>query len=177
MKRELFVHFAFWLSFFVFITVAKNHFNLGYWPFWLGGVVGIFLPDLDHLLYVLFLKPEELTSQRVGSLVGKKAVWRAIQLLYETRNERRGLIFHTVLFQVIFLALTFWMISSSVSLFGRGLVLSFSLHLCIDQIVDLMETGVFTNWLKDSPIMLNPPQVKTYWAITTILTVGMGFLS
>jgi hypothetical protein len=109
-------------------------------------------------------------------LVGKKDLRRGVELLYETRGERRGLIFHTVFFQLIFLVLTFWMMSSSGSLFGKGLVLSFALHLSIDQIVDLTEVGNFDNWLRYSPIQLDFKRAKNYWLITLILLCIMGFL-
>ncbi|HET7099418.1 MAG TPA: hypothetical protein VFI61_04265 [Patescibacteria group bacterium] len=174
MKRELFLHFSFLLSFFIFISIIKHYLNISYWPFWLGGLVGVFLPDVDHILYVLFLKPVELTSQRVNYLLQKKDFKRSIELLYETRGERRGLIFHTVYFQLIFLILTFWMLSSSGSLFGKGLVLSFSLHLLIDQIVDLMELKSFNNWLVNSPIKLDFEKSKIYWIVVLVATICLG---
>jgi hypothetical protein len=176
MRRELFLHFAFWFSFFLFVAIVRQYFSLGSWSFWLGGLVGIFLPDLDHIIYVYFVQPQELTSLRVNHLVGKKDLRRGVELLYETRGERRGLIFHTVFFQLIFLVLTFWMMSSSGSLFGKGLVLSFALHLSIDQIVDLTEVGNFDNWLRYSPIQLDFKRAKNYWLITLILLCIMGFL-
>ena len=138
MRRELFIHFSFWFSFFVLISIFKHYLSLNFWPFWLGGVIGTFLPDIDHLIYVLFLSPQELTSQRIGFLWNKKEYKRMIELLYETRSERRGLVFHTIFFQLIFLVLTFWILSSSASLFGRGLVLSFALHLSVDQLSILL---------------------------------------
>ncbi len=176
MRRELFIHFAFWFSFFVFITLTRHYFSLSYWPFWLGGIAGIILPDIDHLIYVYFVKPQDLTSQRVGYLVNKKEIGRGVELLYETRNERKELIFHSVFFQVIFLVLTFWMISSSTSFFGRGLVLSFALHLSVDQTIDLTELKSFDNWLKNSPVYLNFRNAKIYTLATVLLVCMFGFL-
>lgn len=175
MRRELFIHFSFWVSFFVFVAIVRHFLSFTYWPFFLGGVIGVFLPDIDHVLYVLFLRPQELTSQRVSFLVNKKDFWRAIEILYDTRGERRGLIFHTILFQLIFLVLTFWMMSSSGSIFGKGLVLSFALHLSVDQIVDLTELGNFDNWLKMSPIKLDLKGSQTYWIIMLLITGVFGF--
>ncbi|HTK03483.1 MAG TPA: hypothetical protein VL401_01815 [Alphaproteobacteria bacterium] len=131
-KRELFIHFAFWFSFFVFVTLFKNYFIFDYWPFWIGGILGIFLPYLDR-----FLKTEEL-------------------------------IFHTIFFQIIFLVLTFWILTSSGSLFGKGLVLSFALHLSVDQLAGLQEEKNLGN--------LNINQSKTYWMVTTIIVLVFGFL-
>jgi hypothetical protein len=176
MKRELFIHFAIWFSFFVFVTLVKHYLNFSYWPFWLGGILGIILPDIDHLIYVYFVKPQDLTSQRVGYLVNKKEIGRSVELLYETRNERKDLIFHSVFFQVIFLILAFWMMSSSGSFFGRGLVLSFALHLSVDQIIDLTELKSFDNWLKNLPIYISFGSAKIYCAITILLVCIFGFL-
>lgn len=175
MKRELLLHYLFWFAFFLFVAIFKNYLALNAWLFWIGGIVGTLLPDIDHVVYVLFLNPNELTSMRFSSLIAQKETWRAVELLYETRGERRGLIFHTIFFQIIFLVLTFWMLSSSGSLFGKGLVLAFALHLSIDQIVDLTELGSFANWLKFSPIEFDFSKAKIYWLVTTVLLVLFGF--
>lgn len=176
MRRELFLHLSIWFIFFVLVTLVNRFFSLGYWPFWVGGLIGVFLPDLDHLIYVYFVMPHELTSQRVNDLVEKRQIWRSVQLLYETRSERRGLIFHTIFFQIIFLVLTFWMISSSGSLFGRGLALSFALHLSVDQIMDIRVLGSLDNWHKYLPVYIDPSKAKTYWTITFALLCILGFL-
>lgn len=176
MRRELFIHLAFWFSFFVFISLFRHFLSLSYWPFWLGGLVGVFLPDIDHLVYVFFLSPQELTSQRLNFLLGRKEVKRAVELLYETRSERRGLIFHTFFFQIIFLILTFWLISSSASLFGRGLVLSFALHLSLDQITDLVDMKNLDNWTKIFPLNLDFRMSEIYSLAGILLVCIMGFL-
>lgn len=137
--------------------------------------MGTILPDIDHLLY-LYLRPQELTAQRVGFLIDKHEVKRVLTLLYQTRSERRDLIFHTGFFQLIFLVLTFWILTSSGSLFGRGLVLAFSLHLLIDQIVDLTEMQSFDNWLKYSPWAVDLSKAKLYWLVMVLLLCLFGFL-
>ena len=141
MRKELFIHFAFLTSFFIFVTLINKWFSLSFWPFWVGGIIGTLLPDLDHAIYALYLKPQELTSLRVSNMLKKREVWETIKFLSETRYERTKLIFHTATFQMIFLILTFWVVTSSGSIFGQGLVLAFALHLSIDQIVDISETG------------------------------------
>jgi hypothetical protein len=134
------------------------------------------LPDIDHLVYVFFLSPQELTSQRVNFLVNKKEIKRAVELLYETRSERRGLIFHTFFFQIIFLILTFWLVSSSASLFGRGLVLSFALHLSVDQLTDLIDIKSLDTWAKFLTINLDQRKAEIYCFAGFILVSIMGFL-
>ena len=139
-------------------------------------MVGVFLPDIDHLIYIFFLSPQELTSQRMNFLLGRKEIKRSIELLYETRSERRGLIFHTFFFQIILLILTFWLLSSSASLFGKGLVLSFALHIRIDQVTDLVDTKSLSNWTKIFPINLTYPMAELYTISGIILLSVMGFL-
>ncbi len=176
MRRELFIHFSFWFSFFVLISILKHFLAINYWPFWLGGLIGVFMPDLDHLVYIFFTGPQELTTQRVSFLWNNKNYKRIIELLYETRTERRGLVFHTIFFQIIFLVLTFWMMSSSASIFGKGLVLSFALHLLIDQLVDITDLKNLDNWTRFLPINLDFGKSKIYWLVATLLVVAMGFL-
>lgn len=176
MKKELFIHFSFLVSFFIFISLFRGWLNLSFWPLWLGGLLGTLLPDIDHLIYVYFLRPQELTSQRVNYMLGKRNVWGSLSLLAETRSERTKLIFHTATFQLIFLVLTFLVITSSGSMFGRGLVLAFSLHLLVDQAVDFMETGDLNNWFKNLPIRLEGRQQRLYWLIVLVLVLLFGFL-
>lgn len=174
MRKELLVHLAYSFSFLVFVSLTHNYLHLEYWPFWIGGIFGTFLPDIDHVIYVLFMRPQELTSQRVGFYLNKKDFKKALFVLYDTRNERRGLIFHTVFFQAIFLVLCFLILSSSGSPFGKGMVLAFALHLVVDQIVDLTELGSFENWLNLFPFKMTFQNARTYWIVTSSITVVMG---
>lgn len=176
MKRELFIHFSFWLFFFVIVAVVKQYFALNYWLFWLGGLLGVILPDIDHLIYVYFIKPTDLSSQRINYLVNKKELSRSVELMYETRSERRGLIFHTIFFQLIFFVLTFWILSSSGSYFGRGLVLSFILHLSVDQLIDLNDLKSLENWFTHLPFRFDFKQSKNYWIISTVVILLFGAL-
>ncbi len=146
MKRELFIHFAFWFAFFVLISIFKNYLSLSYWPFWVGGIVGNFLPDIDHLIYVFFLNPQELTSQRVNFLIKKREISRVLSLLYETRRERLGLVFHTFIFQIIFYVFSFFIVTSTTSIFVHGIVIALSMHLAVDQLVDYLEMKNLSNW-------------------------------
>ncbi len=147
-----------------------------YWPFWVGGIVGNFLPELDHFIYIYFLRPHELTSQRVSYMLGRKEILRSLNLLAGTRSERTKLIFHTAGFQLIFLVLTFLVITSSGSLLGRGLVLAFSLHLLIDQVVDLVETGNLDNWFRELPITLNNELRKGFFILMLLVFLVFAFL-
>lgn len=176
MRREIFIHFAFWFSFFVLISIFKNYLNLIYWPFWVGGLIGNFLPDIDHLIYVLFMAPQELTSQRVGFLVRRREISRVITLLYETRSERKNLVFHTFIFQIIFFVFTFFILTSSVSLLVHGIVLAFCLHLLVDQLADLFDLKNLSNWGHLFPTDLDYRKSILYLSAAFLLIFLVGFV-
>lgn len=176
MKKEIFIHFAFLISFFIFISLAKGFVSLSYWPFWLGGLIGTILPDVDHFIYIFFLRPYEYTSQRANYMLGKKDVLGTLRFLAETRYERTKIIFHTATFQIIFVVLSFWVLTSSGSIFGRGLVLAFLLHMLTDQIVDIMETGSLLNWFRDFPFEVDEKKTKSYWGIQVLMFLILAFM-
>lgn len=169
MKKEIITHFSFLIALFIFISLVKGWFSLEYLPFWFGGLLGTLLIDVDHLIYIYFLRPHELTSQRVSNLVGKRQIKKMLNLLAVTRSERTNLIFHTAYFQIIFLVFAFLVITSSGSILGRGLVLAGLLHLFVDQVIDYLETGGIQGWFKELPVTLDKKQ--THWYL-----VGSGLV-
>lgn len=166
------------ISFFIFIFLFRRWFDFYHLPFWLGGIIGTLLPDIDHILYIYLLNPVDLTSQRAVSLMKSREVARTLDLLAATRYERTRLIFHTTTFQIIFLVLTFLVVTSSGNPFGKGLVLAFSLHLLIDQLMDFMEVGDLSIWFRDFPINLSLSRQKMlfYWLGNVVLLLLFGFI-
>jgi hypothetical protein len=144
----------------------------------LGAILGTLLPDADHFLYVYLLGSSDLTSQRANYLMNRREIVRTFDLLAETRYERTRLVFHTALFQLIFLVLTFLIVTSSGSLLGKGLVLAFSLHLLVDQLVDFMTIGNLSTWFRSFPIAitLDKSRETLYWTAILLLILIFGFV-
>lgn len=176
MKKDLLTHFVFTLAFFLLASVIRNWLFISYWPFWVGAVVGMFLPDVDYLIYIYYLKPEKPTSQEAAGLIEKKSFTKSWDLLANTRYEHTDLIFHTAYFQVIFILFTFFMMTSSGSLFGMGIALSFLLHLLIDQAIDLFEKGGINNWFAKMRTTLTMRQQKYYVLANVVLLILFGFI-
>ena len=88
MRREIFIRLSFLISVLILVSIVKHWLALTCWPLWLGGALGLFLPDLDHLVYIFFLGPQELTSQRVVYLIRNRNFRGAVSLLFDTRAER-----------------------------------------------------------------------------------------
>lgn len=175
MKKEILIHLLFFLALFIFVTLFKRWFDISYLAFWIGGIIGSVLPDVDHLIYVFVFKPNEQTSIEANTLVAKREFGKTLELLSATRAERVDLIFHTAYFQLIFLLFTFLVISSSGSLLGSGLVLAFLLHLLVDQSVDFLDTGTIANWFKKVPVNLDKQQMTWYLIANIVLLLIFAF--
>lgn len=176
MKKELITHFSFFIAFFIFISLFRGWFKIEFLPFWVGGLLGTLIIDLDHLVYVYLLRPHELTSKRVSSLFGKRKIWRTFEVLAMTRSERKGLMFHTVHFQVLFIIFSFLIITSSGSILGRGLVIAALLHLLIDQVVDYLELGSVEHWFSEIPFKIEKEQTVWYMVLVGVSLLAFGFL-
>lgn len=175
MRKETIIHFIFFISFFLFASLVRGWFEVPYIFFWLGGLVGTLLPEVDHLIYIYFLNPQEHTSLRVMHKVSIKDITGVFSLLADTRTERKNLVFHTALFQLVFVILSFLVITSSGSIFGRGLVLAFLIHLLIDQIIDYVEIGNLNNWFRILKISLDNEKTRIYISVVAVIVLFFGF--
>lgn len=158
MKRSIFIQFSFLISFFFLLSVFKGWLNFSFWPLWVGAILGQFLPETDHLIYIFFLRPYELTSQRVRYLLKNGNIKGAIRLISETKEERSNLIFHNLTFEIILFILAFLVITSSDNLIGQGIVLSFLLHLQVSKLI---------NFQKDRTVSI---------ILGFVATIALGFL-
>lgn len=135
MKRVFFIHFSFLVSFFIILSLINSWFSISYWPLWLGALVGSILPEIDSLVYVFFINSQELTSQRVIYLVKKGSFLSAVRLLIDTSAERGNLVFHSLSFIVVSYLLLFWLVTSSGSIFGKGIVFAMLVHLITSELI------------------------------------------
>jgi hypothetical protein len=159
-EEDVYVQTAFLVSLLALATFSRGNLGVSLLLFWAGGIVGAFFPLLDHLVYIFFLRPNEESSKEIAVLVAKKNFREAFNLLVKTRRDRTKLVIHTVLFQLVMLVLTFLTMTSSANLFGKGLVLAFSLHLLVDQLMDFVKTGSIDRWLKDALVTFLPESVE-----------------
>jgi hypothetical protein len=163
------------LAFLILVALYKQWIAIEYLPLLFGGIIGTLLPDIDHLIYIYFLRPDESMSKQATSLVERKNFMKSWDMLANTRTERKSLIIHSAHFQLIFLAFAFLVITSSGSLLGRGLVLAFSLHILIDQIIDYMETKNLDHWFTKIPLNLDAEQKRWYLVGNIVILLILGF--
>lgn len=169
MKKELFVHFSVFVIIFFVISLAKFPWFLRELLFfWFGGLSGTFLLDVDHLIYAFFWRPHELTPQRATRLLVQGKPLQAITLLADSHRERTQLLAHTVAFQVLFVVLSFWVLTSSASIFGKGLVLGVFAHILVDQALDFKVVGDLRNWFWQIP-KAEGKELHAFWLVGGIL--------
>jgi len=116
------------------ISFVNFHLTFNLIFLWLGGLLGLVLIELDHLLYVFYFYPQEEVSRQIKALVAQKRYRQALSWLFQTSWGRKRLSFHNVLFQAIFLPFAFLVLTSSGSLMGAGMVMSILLSLLLDQV-------------------------------------------
>lgn len=139
MRRYIFSHLPFALLYGFFLALLK-----GNWlPFtgnelfrWIGFVagtaVGVLVIYLDRIVYT-YSYPMDLLSQQFSMLIKEKRWGQALSLLDVRREEQNKLTFRSALFMVIWVPLSFFAITSTASLFGKGVVMGLMLHILLDS--------------------------------------------
>lgn len=171
MNRELLIHFIATFILFILITFTRGWFSVEFLLFWAGGIIGTLLPDIDHLIYVYYLRPQDYTSQRVNHMVENKQLKSTVNLLVETKDERKQLIFHTILFTLIFSVLLIFVVTSSGSLLGRGIVLAFLLHLLVDAYEEFTKNGNLSRWTQKLPIKMDFNNSRIFLYSVSVLLI------
>jgi len=138
------------------------------------------MPYLDHIIYIYVFAPHELSSQRFVSYINQKNPAKALDFMVDSAHERSKLIFHTAYFNLVFIILTFWVITSSGSFLGRGIVLAFYLHLVIDQLEEVLNIKSLYSWFREIPSVtpewLNTRRTYWYLGINIGLLLLFGFI-
>ncbi len=70
----------------------------------------------------------------------------AIVVLIDTRQERKRLSFHSVVFQVVFPVFAFFVLTSTGSMLGAGLVMALYLRTLEEQFNDFRKVGNIKGW-------------------------------
>lgn len=127
----------------IWIFQKTNYLNYVY--LLLGLTLGSYLLDIDHLIYWLYLKPN-LEESRLAQVAWKKGDWRSLlKLLKITEHQHLSLIFHHYFFQVVLTIFSFFVFTSTSSIFIKSLLLAVNIHLLIDEIYS--DPKILQQWL------------------------------
>lgn len=131
------------VAIFVLLTLLAGKFS----PFILSGLLlSTFLFDLDHLLYAFVMAPEDVVSVGVRERLIKKDFSGMFDYVIDNRHDFIRLTLHNVLFQMILIVLTVYVLSSSSSYFAKGFVVGMMLHSLVDQVGDFVKVGNINPW-------------------------------
>jgi hypothetical protein len=179
-KQELARHLFPTLIIFL-VTSLYWAFHLASWPnfvfLFLGLLIGAFFLDIDHLVFWYFLRPS-LQESRIAQLAfAKKDFSSLIKLLESTHKTHTNLIFHHYFFQIILVLISFFVFTSSQSIFVMAFVLANNLHLTIDEFADLQTNpSHLQDWLFAREKKQLPLQYLKYYVYTFIVINFIFFL-
>lgn len=111
-----------------------------YWPFWLllgwwlvGGTVGYLILELDRFVDVYVANPDTKLAQEIRSRISSNQFVLAWKILLHNQKLQPKLTFRSALFQVVWVVLAFFTLTSTSSWFGKGFVLAMGLKLLLEQ--------------------------------------------
>ena len=139
LKKAIIKRLLVTLAWLALVTLLRWDWQLSLVNLWLGGLIGAFLLEVDHLLYILVIYPHELTSMRFKRFLEQRRFKQALLLLVITREERIRLTFSSALFQLILYGCCFFVLTSTNSLLGAGLVMAMALNLVREELVLLLQ--------------------------------------
>jgi hypothetical protein len=180
MKRYLVSHLPLALGYAALVFLIKS----GWWRFeWLsilnwvwwvvGVVVGVLVLFVDRIVYT-YSYPGTQISQQFAWYIKEKKYMTALELLDARRLEQERLSFRSALFMAIWVPLAFFALTSTPSLFGKGVVMGLMLHILSDawrlQKIEPRRLHIRLFWLIKREIT-DEERLIFLWVITAIFGV------
>lgn len=173
------IFFAYFLAIFIFHSLGHFSFSFNFLKntFWelilwfLGVVVGTYFVKIDQLIYIYFTLPEAHLSLQTRWLIKQKRYRDSLRLLDQRSGEQR-LAFHSALFQVVWVVLAFFTLTSTSVIFGKTLVMAIGLTLLVQEWEDVLaKKGI--NWLFwQIKRIISPQEQKMFlWIMTGLFGI------
>jgi hypothetical protein len=168
-KKEAPIYSAILIIYLVIITILRWQLKFEMFLFWLGGFFGLLLYNLDHVVYLLWQSPEEPTALKFKQLISKRRFNQSLDLLSVTCQERKQLMAHSVIFQGALVVLTFFALSSTASLFGKGMAIGLFLYSLINQGLKLAREEGLGDWFWQLGIRLSSTGEAFYFLSLVVI--------
>lgn len=120
-------------SYAVIVTIAGSNLRVEFLLFWLGLAAGTFILYFEPFISAYLSSPSTLLSQEARQIL-KAGKFKGIFSFALNHQQQEQPILHSALFQVALTVLGFYVVTSTMSLFGSGLVLGMALHLIGEEI-------------------------------------------
>jgi hypothetical protein len=138
-KQEIKYHFLPLLGIFFLVSIVwilNKVTAISFISLFLGLFVGSFLLDSDHLIYWFFLHPDSDEGQQAKRFLTDKKYKNLLKLLENTHKNHISLIFHHYFFQAVLVLITFFVFTSTPSVFPKAILMALNVHLLVDEIID-----------------------------------------
>jgi len=139
MKRYLFSHLPMALVYALLVFAIRSGWwrfewlQMASWIWWIMGVVvGVLILFADRIVYT-YSYPGAQISQQFSWYIKEKKYMSALELLDVRRLEQERLSFRSSLFMAIWVPLSFFALTSTTGLFGKGVVMGLMLHILTDS--------------------------------------------
>lgn len=164
----------------VFVVNAGWSGNWLNWIWWVGGVtIGVLVLFADRVVYT-YSYPGAQISQQFAWYIKERKFWKALELLDARRLEQERLTFRSALFMAIWVPLSFFALTSTTGLFGKGVVMGIMLHALADawrlQRIEPRRLHVRLFWLVKRQIS-DEERLVFLWIITAIFGVFSFWIS
>ena len=150
------------------------------WTLWVVGVVcGVLVLFADRIVYT-YSYPGAQISQQFAWYLKERRYLRALELLDSRRLEQERLTFRSALFMAIWVPLAFFALTSTPSLFGKGVVMGLMFHILADawrlQKVEPRRLHVRLFWLIKREVT-DEERLIFLWAISAIFAIFSFWIS
>jgi len=150
--------------------------NILAWLWWVPGVfVGVLILFVDRVVYT-YSYPGAQISQQFSFYWKAKKYIEAINLLDIRRLEQERLAFRSALFMAVWVPLAFFALTSTPSLFGKGVVMGLMFHILSDawrlQKVEPRRLHIRLFWMIKRPVTDEERLVFMY-----VMTAIFGLMS
>ncbi len=185
MKRYILAHLPIALGYALLITVVRSGWwsditGLLDWIWWIAGVViGVLVLFVDRIVYT-YSYPGAQISQQFSWYIKEKKYLSALDLLDARKLEQERLTFRSALFMAIWVPLSFFALTSTTGLFGKGVVMGLMLHILYDswrlQKTEPRRLHIRLFWLIKREIT-EEERLVFLWIITAIFVVFSFWVS
>lgn len=181
MKRYIFSHVWVALGYALVVFLINAGWNNPLsWILWVVGVVaGVLVLFADRIVYT-YSYPGAQISQQFAWYVKEKKYLSALTLLDSRRLEQERLTFRSALFMAIWVPLSFFALTSTSGLFGKGVVMGLMFHILADawklQKVEPRRLHVRLFWLIKREVT-DEERLVFLWIITAIFGIFSFWVS
>lgn len=170
MKQKITSYFSLTVFYLLVISLARFKLDFNILWIWLGGLVGAVILKSDYLFQVFLVQPQLPISQEAKALWNKNQYKELLRTVYGRKSEITSLTFHTIFFQIIFYAFSFFILSSSGSFFGGALVLTILLYLLQRQFEEIRKNGSLSSgWFSKLNVSLDGSKQKIYLGVAIVV--------